>query len=244
MIFCSNCGNPVNPDANFCECCGAKVAGLTQANPEDATSCFLPEGTADPAPEASPFAQAAAAAGPSPFAVAAAANANEPSPFAAAAAAAAAVPAMPDFSFAGADDGSFLAKADSLFADPADFPGDATAASSFAGVSSNPNPTGNAPGSANSPIWLTAKPEEPKQPKQPFFATGPNAAYHAPEESIPMPAAPVPNVPIWLSQSSDLPEDLGDLTLDDIDPKSTSPIDEVSWRAKRSGPNPPKKGLS
>ena len=208
MIFCSNCGNPVNPEAKFCECCGAKAAGLTQANPEDATSCFLPEGAAGSATELSPFAQAAAAAGPSPFAQAAAAAG--PSPFAQAAAAA--VPAMSDFS--------------------------------FAGVSSNPNPTGNAPGSANSPIWLTAKPEEPKQPKQPYFATGPNAAYHAPEESIPMPAAPVPNVPIWLSQSSDLPEDLGDLTLDDIDPKSTSPIDEVSWRAKRSGPIPPKKGLS
>jgi|GEM_PF-2949182 len=228
MIFCSNCGNPVNPEAKFCECCGAKAAGLTQANPEDATSCFLPEGTADPATEPSPFAQAAAAAGPSPFAQAAAA----------------AVPAMPDFSLAGADDGSSLAKADSLFADPADFPGDAAAASSFAGRSSSPDPVGNAPGSANSPIWLTAKPEEPKQPKQPFFATGPNAAYHAPEESIPMPAAPVANVPIWLSQSSDLPEDLGDLTLDDIDPKSTSPIDEVSWRAKRGGPIPPKRGLS
>lgn len=240
MIFCSNCGNPVNPEAKFCECCGAKVAGLTQANPEDATSCFLPEGTADPATELSPFAQAAAAAGPSPFAQAAAAAG--PSPFAQAAAAA--VPAMSDFSFAGADDGSSLAKADSLFADPADFQGDAASASSFAVVSSTQNPAGNAPGSANSPIWLTAKPEEPKQPKQPYFATGPNAAYHAPEESIPMPAAPVPNVPIWLSQSSDLPEDLGDLTLDDIDPKSTSPIDEVSWRAKRGGPIPPKKGLS
>lgn len=156
MSFCSNCGNPVHPDAKFCECCGAKITVPRTVNPEDATACFLPEGNAG----AVPFAAAAAV-----------------------------------------------------------------------------SMTGG-------PIWLNAKPEEPKKPPQPFFATGPDAAYHAPEESIPMPAAPVPNVPIWMSRKSDLPEDLDGLSLDDIDPQTASPIDEVSWRAKRSGPVPPKKGFS
>ena len=224
MLFCSNCGNPANPNAKFCECCGAKITVPHAANPEDTSSCFLPEGAAVSAPKApsapsgffaaaqanepSPFAQAAASSGPSPFAQAAAAHAKEPSPYAAAAAMS------------------------------------AMAASSFTGAALNPEPAGNPSDSANGPIWLTAKPEEPKQPAKPFFATGSDAAYHAPEESIPMPAAPVPNVPIWLSRQEDLPEDLGDLTLDDIDPQATSPIDEVSWRAKRGGPIPPKRGLT
>ncbi len=178
MSFCSNCGNPVHPDAKFCECCGAKITVPRTSNPEDATSCFLPEGNA----------------GAVPFAAAAAVSMT-----------------------GGTGDGTSLSKTDSLFADPV---------------------------SSGGPIWLNAKPEEPKKPPQPFFATGPDAAYHAPEESIPMPAAPVPNVPIWMSRKSDLPEDLDGLSLDDIDPQTASPIDEVSWRAKRSGPVPPKKGFS
>jgi len=158
--------------------------------------------------------------------------------------------AMADSPFTGANDGTNLSKADSLFADPAEFADNSEEASSFMRASANsefgssPESAGSTPGSANGPIWLTAKPEEPEKPRQPFFATGPDAAYHAPEESIPMPAAPVPNVPIWLSRQTDLPEDLDGLTLDDIDPQSVSPVDQVSWRAKRGGPVPPKKGLS
>lgn len=138
MSFCSNCGNPIRPEARFCECCGAKISAPAAANPEE----ILPQAA------------------------------------------------------------------------------------------------------AKGPIWLNAKPEESPKPMQPFFATGPDAAYHAPAESVPMPAAPVPNVPIWMSQKTDLPEDLDGLTIDDIDPQEKSPIDEVSWLAKRSGPIPPKKGLS
>lgn len=183
MSFCSNCGNPTQPNARFCECCGAKISVPQAANPVHAEDA----------------------------------------------------------------DGLLLAKADNLFADPEDFSGDSvssqneTAANPAAG--STPETAGITPGTGGGPIWLNAKPE-PQETVKPFFATGPDAAYHAPEESIPMAAAPVPNVPIWLSRKSDLPEDLDGLSLDDIDPQTTNPIDEVSWHAKRGGPIPPPKGLA
>lgn len=195
MSFCSNCGNPIRPEARFCECCGAKISAPAAANPEDASACFLTEGNAAAASSSAGF------------------SSGE----------------------------TRLAEPDSLFADPDDFPDDTAPVSSV--TSAAPVPEASLPQApAKGPIWLTAKPEEPPEPKQPFFATGPDAAYHAPAESIPMPAAPVPNVPIWMSQKTDLPEDLDGLTIDDIDPQEKSPIDEVSWLAKRSGPIPPRKG--